>query len=166
MNDIITTSWTITGTALFNGTPASDVKLAAFYTDGDTYSDCMQYAEAFDPIIVSNVVNLGTTGGNFSVSIDASSILPVQADTIILIMWIDANDNNLNETTEEWKFATPSYGCPVFQNSFTCHYYLEEDDNFLMDTEYGWNQSIGLALYVPIDSAVKAGALIENYTTW
>ena len=151
----------ITGVAQFNGTPDYNVKMAAFYTDGDSYLDSMQYPEAYSPILVSNVVNLGTIGSDFSITIDTSSLTPTDGDNIYLIMWIDDNEDIYHHTSEDWSYVEAYYNCPVFQDSIICCFYFEDYYNPLMNTEYGWNQSIGLASFIPIDSSIKDGSKIQ-----
>lgn len=55
---------------------------------------------------------------------------------------------------------------PVYQDSIFCNYYWADSSNYLMGTEHGWNQSIGLATYVPVIDAAKNDAKIENCFSW
>lgn len=156
----ITTEWSISGDATMIGVPTYSVKLAAFYGGSD------RFGSAANPMLVSNIADLGLSGDMFSLYIDASSLSPIAGHYIELIMWQDANNNDLFEDIENWVNTCPLAGCPVFQEAFFCDYYYDDTTNALMGTQKGWNQAIDFAEYLPIDQAVKTGARIENILTW
>ncbi len=85
---------------------------------------------------------------------------------IYLIMWQDLDFDSVHDQTEDYEYVTAQYGCPVFQDSIFCQYYWADSSNYLMGTEYGWNQSIGFVTYIPVIDAPKSNAKIENYFTW
>ena len=158
--NLLTTEWTISGSAAMLGTPTSDVKLCAFYVGSNSFGSVV------NPIPTSNVENLGISGGLFALNIDASSLSPRTGHYIDLIMWQDENGNDLYEDTEDWECTSPQVGCPAFQDAWNCDYYFDEESNVFMETEKGWNQAIGFITYIPIDNAVKTGAKIQNEFMW
>ncbi|MCK4792335.1 MAG: hypothetical protein KAV87_51875 [Desulfobacteraceae bacterium] len=158
--------WTVTGYATFVGTPTSNVKLAAFYTYDDSYIETVEVPEAHDAILVTNVVNLGTTGSSFSLTFSTQFLDPSEGHSIYLIMWQDMDSDSIHDKTEDYEYVTAQYGCPVFQDSVFCVYYWADSSNYFMDTEYGWNQSVGLITFIPVKDAPKSGAKIENWFTW
>jgi len=159
-------NWTITGSASLNGTPTGNVKLAAFYTFDDSYQETVEEPEAHDAVLVTNVVDLGTSGANFSLTFSTETLDPTEGHYIYLIMWQDTNSDSVHDQTEDYEYVTAQYGCPVFQDSIFCQYYWADSSNYFMGTEYGWNQSIGLAAYVHVVDAPNNNARIENLFPW
>lgn len=159
--------WSLSGDALFQGTPADNVKLASFYTYELTFYDTSQGSVIYPTTqMVSNVVDLGKEGGNFHLDIDASQLTPKDGQYIYLIMWIDADANGRYDAGEQWNYAIPRYSDPVFGDSFSCNYYYSDHTNSFTGADYGWNQSIGFLDYEPVYFAVNTGAMIANAYTW
>ena len=117
-------------------------------------------------ILVSNVTDLGTTGGNFSMDVSTKALTPSDGQYIYLIMWVDLNGNGHYDIGEDWNYVIPRYGDPVFKNSFECGYYYSDHYNDLMGTEPGWNQSVGFVDYRPVYFATMSGAKISNEYAW
>ena len=160
-------TWNIAGDVLFQGTPSTAVKFAAFYTYEYTFDDTSQGSVIYpSAILVSNVFNLGTAGGSFSLDVDASSLTPADGQYIYLIMWLDANRNDQYDVGEQWSYAIPRYGDPTFQHSLECMYYYADDSDSFMGTEDGWNQSIGFVDFQDIYDATKTGAKLSNESSW
>ena len=165
--DIVQDGWILSGDVLFQGTPASDVLLSAYYTYEYTFYKTSQGSVVYPTAqIVSGVANLGITGGAFSLQFATSQLSPSDSQYIYLIMWIDTNANNLYDAGEEWNYAIPRYGDPTFQNAYECSYYYSDHYNDLMGTEPGWNQSIGFIDYEPVHFATMTGAKISNEYAW
>lgn len=158
--------WTISGYATLVGTPTSNIKLAAFYTYDDSYQETVEIPEAHDAILVTNVVDLGTIGSDFSLTFSTKSLNPSEGHSIYLIMWQDSDSDSAHDQAEDYDYVTAQYGCPVFQDSIFCMYYWADSSNYFMGTEYGWNQSVGLASYIPVMDAPKSNAKIENFFIW
>ena len=155
-----TTQWILSGTAAMSGTPTYDVKLCAFYVGNKSFGSVV------NPSPVSNVVNLGISGGPFTLNIDASNLSPRTGHYIDLIMLQDENGDDLYEDTEDWEYTMPQVGCPAFHDAWNCEYYFDEESNVFMGTDKSWNQAIGIAEYIPVNDAVKTGAKIQNEFPW
>ena len=140
-NNHASTGGTISGTARFTAVGANaehHVKLAARYTADDS--------------IVSNVCDLGTapdTGVAFSLDIDLTKISSPDSNyQIALSMWMDTNDNNIIDNSENIIAVIPNGTCPVFKNAVLC----------MLSYEGYWCIITSNSDSEPFDEAVKTGA--------
>lgn len=162
----LTTTWTVSGTRIFNGTPpaGTPIKLAGFFENYDYQN----------PVIVNNVVNV-THVAHFHLDIDASSLDPDDYDKIELKMWEDDNNNDSEDSDERSYITEPAPGgCPVFGEASDyfgdyCEFVWHDEKSGCIVTQYkGWNvkgkysQSDSSCSSESIDTAVLTGASITN----
>jgi hypothetical protein len=152
-------TWIVNGTATFKGTPANEVKFAAFL---------IRRTDVFDinAIRVSNITNLGTGGGVFSLNLDVEEYAVNSGDRIVLIFWEDSIDNSLYDNGERFEYVEPLPGCPVFKNAVSClFFYSEKRDNILL-CEKGWNVDHGYLISISVSIAALSNAKITNWYSW
>lgn len=159
--------WTVKGEVLLVGEPPPDIKLGCFYTNCHDF----HYASQCRPkcpraCLVSSVASLGTSGGNFSLRIDVSSLAPSAGHYIYLILWDDRNGNDEYDPAEDWRYVIPLYDDAVFQSATDCVCFYDDRTNESLGTARGWNQSIGLDRYVPVQRAECGGARLSNEVAW
>jgi hypothetical protein len=155
-----TEEWTITGTLSCAAETTSTIRMAAFFTIADSYGEGLNDTNAFDPVLVSNVIEVTSTGDAFSLAVDSSACDPQTGDLIELIIWEDDNDDGLHSSNEEYWYVRSAEDCPVFQGDGYCGWYFEQYGDSYNGRLRGWNQTVAYG-YEPIDSAVKDGAILD-----
>jgi len=159
--------WTVKGEVLLIGDPPPDVKLGCFYTDcNDFYYASQCRPKCPRACLVSNAASFGASGGSFSLRIDVSSLAPSAGHYLYLILWDDRNRNDEYDTAEDWRYVIPLYDDAVFQRATDCVYLYDDRSNESIGTARGWNQSVGLDRYVPVEHADWEGARLSNEVAW
>ena len=155
------------GDVLHIGEAPRDVKLGCFYTSCNDFYYASQRGPKCPPArLVSSVASFGPTGGAFTLRVDVSSIVPSAGHYIYLILWNDRNGNNEYDAAEDWRYVIPLYDDAVFLSATDCVYYYDDQARESAGTAPGWNQSIGLERYVPVDRTEWAGARVANEVAW
>ena len=145
----------------------TDVKLGGFYTHcHDFYYASQRTPQCPHACLVSNVASLGASGGNFLLTFDVSWISPSAGHYIYLILWDDQNKNGEFDPHEDWRYVIPLYDDAVFQGATDCVYYYDDCSHECIGTAPGWNQSVGLDKYAPVECANRAGARLSNEVAW
>jgi len=157
----------VKGDVLHIGEAPRDVKLGCFYTSCNDFYYASQRGPKCPPArLVSSVASFGPTGGAFTLRVDVSSIVPSAGHYIYLILWNDRNGNNEYDAAEDWRYVIPLYDDAVFLSATDCVYYYDDQARESAGTAPGWNQSIGLERYVPVDRTEWAGARVANEVAW
>jgi hypothetical protein len=159
--------WTIRGEVTLIGDPVSPVKLAGFYTACHDFF----YASQENPPCprarrVSSVSCLPSTGGDFLLAFDLADVSPGPGHYIYLILWTDANDNDVYDPGEEWRYVIPLYDDCVFQAATDCVCRYHERIDEATGAHPGWNRSIGLDRWAPMERSVLEGARLANEMAW
>jgi hypothetical protein len=152
-------TWNLNGNATFKGTPAYNVKIAAFL---------IRRTDVFDieSICVSNITNLGIDGGIFSLNMDVEEHTVNSGDRIVLIFWEDSVSNMMYDNGERFEYVEPLLGCPVFKNAVSClFFYSDKQDNILLCAK-GWNIDHGNLISISVSNAVLSNAKITNWYSW
>lgn len=76
------------------------------------------------------------------------------------------NKNGEFDPLEDWKYVIPLYDDAVFQGATDCVYYYDNSSNKCIGTAPGWNQSVGLDHYSPVECASREGARFSNEAAW
>lgn len=159
--------WTISGEVLLVGEPPADVKLGGFYTHRHDFFYASQHKpQCPHACLVTNVASLGASGGDFLLKFDVSWISPLAGHYIYLILWDDRNKNGEFDPREDWRYVIPLYDDAVFHDATDCIYYYDDCSNEGIGTAPGWNQSVGLDHYAPVEYAHRAGARVSNEVAW
>jgi hypothetical protein len=157
----------IGGEVLLVGDSPANVKLGGFYTHcHDFYYASQHKPQCPRACLVSNVASLGASGGNFLLTFDVSWISPSAGHYIYLILGNDQNRNGEFDPLEDWRYVIPLYDDAVFQGATDCVYYYDNRSNECIGTAPGWNQSVGLDHYAPVDCAARDGARLSNEVAW
>jgi len=160
-------AWTVTGEVLLIGDPPPDVKLGCFYTNcSDFYYASQSRPKCPAARLVSNAASFGPSGGAFTLRIDVSSLAPAAGHYMYLILWDDRNDNDDYDPAEDWRYVIPLYDDTVFLGATDCVYFYDDEPHEPIGTARGWNQSIGLDRYVPVDHTEWEGARVANEVAW
>jgi hypothetical protein len=109
---------------------------------------------------------MGASRGKFSLRIDVSWLAPSAGHYIYLILWEDRNRNEEYDPAEDWRYVIPLYDDAIFQRATDCVYFYDDHSNESTGTASGWNQSVGLDLYVPVQRADWEGARLANEVAW
>jgi hypothetical protein len=112
------------------------------------------------------VASFGASGGAFTLRVDVSSLTPSAGHYIYLILWDDRNRNNEYDSAEDWRYVIPLYDDAVFLGATDCVYFYDDRSHESIGTAQGWNQSVGLDAYVPVDRAEWEGARVSNEVAW
>ena len=149
------------------GDPPLDVKLGCYYTNCNDF----YYASRCNPKCppacrVSSVASFGPSGGAFTLRIDVSSLAPAAGHYIYLILWDDRNRNNEYDASEDWRYVIPLYDDAVFPGATDCVYFYDDRPHESIGTAPGWNQSVGLDRYIPVDRTEWEGARVSNEVAW
>ena len=159
--------WTVKGEVLLIGDAPPDVKLGCFYTDcRDFYYASQQRPQCPPARLVSNAASLGPSGGAFALRIDVSSLAPAAGHYMYLILWEDANGNNEYDSAEDWRYVIPLYDDTVFLGATDCVYFYDDQPHESIGTARGWNQSVGLDRFIPVDHTAWEGARVANEVAW
>jgi hypothetical protein len=159
--------WTIKGEVLLIGDPPPDVKLGCFYTNCSDFYYASQSRRKCPPArLVSNAASFGSSGGAFTLRIDVCSLAPSTGHYLYLILWDDVNGNNEYDSMEDWRYVIPLYDDTVFLNATDCVYFYDDQAHESIGTGPGWNQSVGLERYVPVDRTEWDGARVANEVAW
>jgi len=159
--------WTVKGEALLIGDPPPDVKLGCYYTNCNDFYYASQCRPKCPPArLVSNVASFGASGGAFTLRIDVSSFAPAAGHYMYLILWSDRSRNNEYDPTEDWRYVIPLYDDAVFLSATDCVYFYDDHSDESIGTAQGWNQSVGLNQYVPVDRTEWKGARVSNEVAW
>lgn len=165
---VFSKSWSLSGTVKFavDSTGTNKIKMAAYYTGSSSTTVTTSSTKVSNTVILGDV---SSDAKDFSLNIDVSAQSPSDTYKIVLLIWEDEDDNGNWNGTEEKDNLYPTQatgGCPCFgeySKLNSCNYYYEADvdGNFLMETEYGWNQSLDAAKFKSIAKSVKTGAKLE-----
>jgi hypothetical protein len=159
--------WTVRGEVLLTGDPPPDVRLGCFYTNcRDFYYTSLCRPKCPRACLVSNVISVGASGGNFALRIDVSTLAPSAGHYMYLILWDDRNGNDEYDPAEDWRYVIPLYDDAVFQGATDCVYFYDDHANESIGTARGWNQSVGLEQYTPVLRAEWEGARLSNEVAW
>ena len=155
------------GEVLLIGDAPPDVKLGCFYTDCRDFYYASQHRPKCAPArLVSNAASFGPSGGAFTLKIDVSSLAPAAGHYMYLILWDDANGNNEYDPAEDWRYVIPLYDDAVFLGATDCVYFYDDAPHESAGTACGWNQSVGMDRYVPVDRTEWEGARVANEVAW
>ena len=83
-----------------------------------------------------------------------------------MILWDDRNGNGEYDAAEDWRYVIPLYDDAVFQRATDCVYFYDDRSHESIGTARGWNQSVGLDQYVPVQQADWKGARLSNEVAW
>ncbi len=143
------------------------MKLGCFYTNCHDFYYASQLRPKCPPARrVSSVASFGTAGGSFSLRVDVSSLTPSAGHYLYLILWDDRNGNDEYDPTEDWRYVIPLYDDAVFQGATDCVYFYDDRSHESTGTAAGWNQSIGLDLFIPVQRIEWEGARLANEVAW
>ena len=115
---------------------------------------------------MTDVVPLHGERTSFSLCFDVESLAHERGHYIYLILWAHGNGNRLYDPGEDWKYVIPLYDDRVFGGATDCVYYYDECSDENKGTHSGWNQSVGLEQYVPVEYSCYDGAQLANETAW
>ena len=159
--------WTVKGEVLLIGDSPPDVKLGCYYTNCNDFFYASQCRPKCPPArLVSSVACFGPSGGAFTLKIDVSSLAPAAGHYVYLIMWDDRNGNGKYDPPEDWRYMIPLYDDAVFLGATDCVYFYDDQPHESIGTARGWNQSVGLDRYVPVDRNEWDGARLANEVAW
>jgi hypothetical protein len=165
--EIVVAQWTVKGEVLLIGDSPQVVKLGCFYTNCSDFYYASQTRQKCPPArLVSNAASFGPSGGAFTLRIDASLLAPSAGHYMYLILWDDRNGNDEYDSAEDWRYVIPLYDDTVFLGATDCVYFYDDQPHESIGTARGWNQSIGLDRYVPVDRAEWEGARVANEVAW
>ncbi len=159
--------WTVKGEVLLIGDPPRDVKLGCYYTNcNDFYYASQSRSKCPVARLVSNVASFDPSGGAFALRIDVSTLAPAAGHYMYLVLWDDRNRNNEYDPSEDWRYVIPLYDDTVFLSATDCIYFYDDQPHGSIGTARGWNQSVGLDRYVPVDRSEWDGARLANEAAW
>lgn len=159
--------WTVKGEVVLIGDPPPNVKLGCYYTNCSDFYYASQDKPKCPPArLVSNAVSFSPVGGDFTLKIDISNLAPAAGHYMYLILWDDRNGNDEYDSTEDWRYVIPLYDDAVFLGATDCVYFYDDQPHESIGTVRGWNQSVGLDRYVPVDRTEWEGARISNEVAW
>jgi hypothetical protein len=137
--------FTLGGEVMFTGEVRHPVKLAVFYTELYMFDGELAFYEGDFDVQVSNVVDVGSEVDvmvPFELSIDLSAY-DADTDTATVLLWEDANDNDLGDVGELRSRVIPAIatGCPVFGEDVTmpAHFTYFEKADPIYGSPPGWN---------------------------